>query len=91
MADVHEAASVLAGHQEWEDPCEFHGCGKFASDSWRIFCRGERSARGVEDATLLRYLRWLNSGRLTAVPRRRAGTKRPRQQRGARLPWLPAN
>lgn len=20
---------------------EFYGCGKFVSDSWRIFCRGE--------------------------------------------------
>lgn len=29
--------------QAWEDVQEFYGCGKFVSDSWRIFCRGELS------------------------------------------------
>lgn len=24
----------------WFDPSEMHGCGKFASDSWKIFCLG---------------------------------------------------
>ncbi|EIE20622.1 hypothetical protein COCSUDRAFT_83540 [Coccomyxa subellipsoidea C-169] len=50
--------------KEWEDPVEFYGCGKFTSDSWRIFCRGVKASKGVEDATLLRYLRWLNTGSL---------------------------
>lgn len=27
--------------QDWVDVQEFYGCGKFVSDSWRIFCRGE--------------------------------------------------
>ncbi|GAB4820503.1 hypothetical protein N2152v2_007549 [Parachlorella kessleri] len=48
--------------KDWEDPQEFKGCGKFTSDSWRIFCRGHRSLRGIEDPTLLRYLRWLTKG-----------------------------
>ena len=67
--------------QAWEDPSEFYGCGKFASDSWRIFCRGQTSAKTVEDATLKRYLRWLSTGKLvekSSAPastpaRRRAG------------------
>jgi len=50
--------------QDWKDPTEFDGCGKFTADSWRIFCKGRSSSKGVEDATLLRYLRWLNTGRL---------------------------
>ncbi len=50
--------------QAWEEPSEFHGCGKFAADSWRIFCRGQTSPKGVEDATLKRYLRWLSTGKL---------------------------
>ncbi|CAN0111322.1 unnamed protein product, partial [Ectocarpus sp. 13 AM-2016] len=24
----------------WHDPSELHGCGRFASDSWQIFCLG---------------------------------------------------
>lgn len=28
---------------DWQDPLEFHGCGKFVADSWRIFCIGVRS------------------------------------------------
>ena len=68
--------------QAWEEPSEFHGCGKFAADSWRIFCRGQTSPKGVEDATLKRYLRWLSTGKLVekAVASRpakgRSGTQR---------------
>ena len=69
--------------QAWEDPSCFHGCGKFASDSWRIFCRGQTCAKGVEDATLKRYLRWRSTGKLEAKARaggkpagRRAAAKR---------------
>ncbi|CAL8465066.1 g4601 [Coccomyxa elongata] len=54
--------TVAFFEKDWKDPSEFYGCGKFTSDSWRIFCRGERSSKGVEDATLLRYLRWRNTG-----------------------------
>lgn len=62
--------------QDWKDPSEFYGCGKFVSDSWRIFCRGETSSKGVEDATLQRYLRWLNTGSLSEP--------KPRQPRASK-------
>lgn len=44
---------------DWQLPSEFSGCGKFTSDSWRIFCRGHRSLEDVEDKNLRRYLHWL--------------------------------
>jgi hypothetical protein len=31
---------------DWQEPSEFKGCGKFVSDSWRIFCKGAREAKG---------------------------------------------
>mmetsp|Transcript_23757 Transcript_23757/g.56630 ORF Transcript_23757/g.56630 Transcript_23757/m.56630 type:complete len:206 (+) Transcript_23757:588-1205(+) len=43
----------------WDDPIQFYGCGKFISDSWRIFCRGDRSMKNVQDKNLRRYLSWL--------------------------------
>jgi hypothetical protein len=48
----------------WSQPSDFKHCGRFVCDSWRIFCCGQRSAAGVEDKNLLRYLRWLLHGRL---------------------------
>lgn len=69
--------------QEWEDPVEFYGCGKFTSDSWRIFCRGVKASKGVEDATLLRYLRWLNTGSLKDPK-----PARPRMPKGALLLYV---
>ncbi|BDA50661.1 probable methyl-CpG-binding domain protein 4 [Coccomyxa sp. Obi] len=74
--------TVAFFEKDWKDPSEFYGCGKFTSDSWRIFCRGERSSKGVADATLLRYLRWRNTGSLKEPKPRQpraskdAGTKR---------------
>ena len=76
-------ADTMICMQAWEDPSQFHGCGKFAADSWRIFCRSQTCAKGVEDATLKRYLRWLNTGKLEAKAKvggkpagRRAAAKR---------------
>ncbi|KAK9810233.1 hypothetical protein WJX72_007033 [[Myrmecia] bisecta] len=60
--------------ENWQDPSEFWGCGRFAADSWRIFCRGDKAAR-VEDATLQRYLRWLKSGK-DPQPARKPAQKR---------------
>ena len=34
---------ALAAMQDWDDVQKFYGCGKFTSDSWRIFCRNELS------------------------------------------------
>jgi hypothetical protein len=51
---------------DWQDPSEFRGCGRFVADSWRIFCRngGQQggSLQGVDDKNLQRYLRWLAHG-----------------------------
>ncbi|KAF8072716.1 Mbd4 [Scenedesmus sp. PABB004] len=79
----------------WAEPSEFRGCGKFVADSWRIFCRGARDARGVEDAKLRQYLAWANRAAAdpdrdqapTAPPaaagraRKRAGSGRDQQAR----------
>ena len=73
-------ADIMTCMQAWEDPSHFYGCGKFASDSWRIFCRSQTCAKGVEDATLKRYLRWLNTGKLEA--KAKAGGK-PAERRAA--------
>lgn len=68
--------------QGWEDPAEFKGCGKFVSDSWRIFCRGHRSVRDVDDATLQRYVRWLTHGLLEEKAKKKRQGQQQRQ--GAR-------
>jgi methyl-CpG-binding domain protein 4 len=26
---------------DWEDPIQLYGCGKYASDAWHIFCIGD--------------------------------------------------
>ncbi|KAL4432866.1 hypothetical protein ABPG77_008192 [Micractinium sp. CCAP 211/92] len=65
---------------DWQDPSEFKHCGKFVSDSWRIFCRGHRSLRDVEDRNLQRWLRWRLCGSLEskkeAQQRHRTAAKR---------------
>jgi len=30
---------------DWTSPAEFHGCGRFVTDSWMIFCRGLQDAK----------------------------------------------
>jgi len=68
---------VSVSAQDWEDPTEFFGCGRFAADSWRIFCRGgaaRLAPRDVDDPTLQRYLRWARTG--SAEPRVQRAKKR---------------
>ncbi|KAL4458027.1 hypothetical protein ABPG75_012892 [Micractinium tetrahymenae] len=69
---------------DWQDPSEFKHCGKFVSDSWRIFCRGHRSVHDVEDKNLQRWLRWrlCGSTETNAEPkqRQRASAKRKRAE-----------
>lgn len=60
--------------------CRFKGCGKFAADSWRIFCRGHRDLRSVDDVSLCRFLRWLVKEELPGDGRK----KLARQQQGGR-------
>lgn len=31
---------------DWQEPAQFKGCGKFVTDSWRIFCKGSRETKG---------------------------------------------
>ncbi len=62
MSRVTLATGLTAGVQDWDDVQEFYGCGKFVSDSWRIFCCGQLQLQGVEDVNLRRYLRWANGG-----------------------------
>ena len=82
---------------DWAEPSEFKGCGKFTADSFRIFCRGHRDGGAVEDATLKRYLTWVNRGaggggearrgrkKAAAAGRRRKGVaKKQRGGHGAR-------
>ncbi|KAK9833390.1 hypothetical protein WJX81_000936 [Elliptochloris bilobata] len=67
--------------EDWEEPSEFFGCGRFAADSWRIFCRGGAASLGprdVEDATLQRYLRWARTGAAdTPAPKPRRNRAAP--------------
>lgn len=46
---------------DWACPSEFKGCGRFVADSFKIFCRGHRTASSVDDVNLSKYLRWLLS------------------------------
>ncbi|XP_075264804.1 uncharacterized protein LOC142356954 [Convolutriloba macropyga] len=68
---------------DWTEPSEFYGCGKFVSDSWRIFCQGERCLKGVEDQTLRRYLSAISkdTAEIAAKPpaARRVGRKQKRK------------
>lgn len=43
---------------DWEDPTELYGVGKFSADSLAIFCWGMKDLRSVDDVNLKRYLRW---------------------------------
>ena len=70
--------------QDWKDPSEFKGCGSFASESWQIFCCGQRDMRAVTDIKLRAYLRWLKSGRVQPAPRKaKAVRKKGRTQQCA--------
>jgi hypothetical protein len=63
-ASVKAASSAFLG-EAWRDPSELKGCGKFVSDSWRVFCRGETgaaAARSVDDPMLRRFARWCAGG-----------------------------
>eukprot|EP00775_Hariotina_reticulata_P003603 gene3603-biopygen5299 len=52
---------------DWMSPAEFHGCGKFVTDSWMIFCRGQRDTKHVDDCKLKQYLAWANKQQTVAA------------------------
>ena len=67
--------------QDWEDPSEFYGCGQFCSDSWRIFCRGDLSGKGVQDKKLQKYVRWWQTGSAQEPPEE-TSQPGPRRKKG---------
>lgn len=47
----------------WKTPMDLTGCGKYATDSWKIFCNGEcLDVDALQDKELRRYVHWLNTG-----------------------------
>eukprot|EP00884_Botryococcus_braunii_P016891 jgi/Botrbrau1/3886/Bobra.0183s0107.1 len=60
---------------DWEAPSAFYGCGPFAVDSWRIFCKGDTSRKNVVDPTLKRYLRWRCTGKAVACKSSSTGSR----------------
>lgn len=58
---IDMSAQVAAG--EWSLPSDLPGCGRYATNSWRIFCLGEvPSLRELKDKELRRYVHWLTTG-----------------------------
>jgi len=43
----------------WTMPIELYGCGKYANDAWRIFCRGDWRLVDPQDHALNDYHGWL--------------------------------
>ncbi|GMH37837.1 hypothetical protein BSKO_05710 [Bryopsis sp. KO-2023] len=46
-------------HEEWTNPIVLHGIGRYASDAYFIFCRGQWRDATPEDKELRRYVEWL--------------------------------
>lgn len=58
---VEMSRLYLAGG--WTTPMDLPGCGKYATDSWLIFCRGEvPRIEELRDKELRRYVHWLATG-----------------------------
>lgn len=45
--------------KKWETPKELYGCGKYADDAWRIFCRGDWEDVEPNDHALNKYHDWM--------------------------------
>ena len=45
--------------KKWATPKELYGCGKYADDTWRIFCRGDWKDVTPNDHALTNYHNWL--------------------------------
>ena len=50
--------------KDWSTPKELYGCGKYADDAWRIFCRGDWQDVQPNDHALNAYYEFLEE-RLT--------------------------
>ncbi len=40
---------------DWQTPKDLYGCGKYADDAWRIFCKGEWETVEPDDHALNKY------------------------------------
>tara|TARA_B100001123_G_scaffold342540_1_gene388682 strand:+ start:6164 stop:6598 length:435 start_codon:yes stop_codon:yes gene_type:complete len=45
--------------KDWASPLELYGCGKYANDTWRIFCQGEWRETTPDDHALTNYHNYL--------------------------------
>ena len=45
--------------KRWKVPIELYGCGKYANDTWQIFCQGEWKKTQPQDHALNNYCEWL--------------------------------
>ena len=52
--------------KKWVTPKELYGCGKYADDTWRIFCRGDWQNVIPHDHALTDYHSWLTGARYEA-------------------------
>ena len=48
--------------KKWSTPKELFGCGKYADDAWRIFCKGDWKNVEPNDHALNDYHAWLLKG-----------------------------
>ena len=52
---------------EWQTPRDIYGCGKYADDAWRIFCRGDWEEVEPNDHALNNYHNWLRNNEQSAT------------------------
>ncbi len=45
--------------KKWKTPKDLFGCGKYADDAWRIFCRGDWKDVEPKDHALNKYHDWM--------------------------------
>jgi len=45
--------------KNWNTPKELFGCGKYAEDTWRVFCMGDWKNVEPNDHALNKYRDWL--------------------------------
>jgi methyl-CpG-binding domain protein 4 len=45
--------------ENWKTAKQLHGCGKYADDAWRIFCKGDWRDVDPSDHALNKYHDWL--------------------------------
>ena len=46
---------------KWESAKDLYGCGKYADDAWRIFCKGDWQEVDPNDHALNEYHEWISA------------------------------